>query len=63
MEEKLLEALQARACRGACRIDDRRALARELGISVGKLAALLYALNGEGRILQQGDLILLLTND
>ena len=60
MEEKLLEALRARAYRGACRIDDRKALANELGVSVGKLAALLYALNGEGRILQQGDMVLLL---
>ena len=60
MEEKLLLALQARAFRGACRIEDKRVLAGELGISVGKLSALLYQLNGEGRILQQGDLILLL---
>lgn len=61
MEEKLMEALRARAYGGACRIEDRRALARELGVSVGKLAALLYALNGQGRILQQGELILLLS--
>ena len=61
MEEKLLEILQARAFRGACRIEDRKALAQELGVSVGKLAALLYAMNGEGRILQQGDIILLLS--
>ena len=61
MEEKLLKALRARAYRGACRIEDRKALAAELGISVGKLAALLYAMNGEGRILQQGDIILLLS--
>ena len=60
MEERLMEALRARAYRGACRIDDRKALANELGVSVGKLAALLYALNGEGRILQQGDMVLLL---
>ena len=62
MEEKLLEALRARAYRGACRIEDRKALAAELGISVGKLAALLYAMNGEGRILQQGDIVLLLSD-
>ena len=61
MEEKLLEILQARAFRGACRVEDRKALAQELGVSVGKLAALLYAMNGEGRILQQGDIILLLS--
>lgn len=60
MEEKLLQALRARAYLGACRIDDRKALAGELGISVGKLAALLYAMSGEGRILQQGDMVLLL---
>ncbi len=60
MEEKLLEALQKRAYLGACRIEDKKALAGELGITVGKLAALLYQLNGEGRILQQGDVILLL---
>ena len=60
MEEKLLEVLRARAYKGACRIEDRKALAEELGISVGKLAALLYAMNGEGRILQQGDMVLLL---
>ena len=60
MEEKLLEALRMRAFLGACCIEDRKALARELGISVGKLAGLLYALNGEGRILQQGDMVLLL---
>ena len=60
MEEKLLEALRARASYGACRIEDRKALAQELGVSVGKLAALLYALSGEGRILQEGDIILLL---
>ena len=60
MEEKLLELLRVRACQGACRIEDKKALANELGISVGKLAALLYAMNGEGRILQQGDMVLLL---
>ena len=60
MEEKLLELLRARACQGACRIEDKKDLANELGISVGKLAALLYAMNGEGRILQQGDMVLLL---
>ena len=60
MEENLLELLRARACQGACRIEDRKVLAEELGISVGKLAALLYAMNGEGRILQQGDMVLLL---
>ena len=60
MEEKLLEALRTRAYLGACRIDDRKELARELGVSVGKLAALLYAMSGEGRILQQGDIILIL---
>jgi len=60
MEEKLLAALRSRACLGACRLEDRQALAKELGITVGKLAALLYAMNGEGRILQQDDLILLL---
>ena len=60
MEEKLLEILRARAYMGACRIDDRKALACELNISVGKLAALLYAMNGQGRILQEGDIILLL---
>ena len=60
MEEKLLAVLRSRAYRGACRLEDRRALAKELGISVGKLAALLYAMNGAGRILQQGDIILLL---
>ena len=62
MEEKLLELLRARSCDGACRIEDRKALARELGISVGKLAALLYAMNGEGRILQQEDIVLLLSD-
>ena len=60
MEEKLLDILRSRAYRGACRIDDRKALAAELGITVGKLAALLYAMNGQGRILQEGDIILLL---
>ena len=60
MEEKLLELLRARAYKGACRIGDKKALAKELGVSVGKLAALLYAMNGEGRILQQGDMVLLL---
>ena len=60
MEEKLLELLRSRAYRGACRIEDRKALAEELGISGGRLAALLYAMNGEGRILQQGDMVLLL---
>ena len=62
MEEKLLEALRTRAYQGACRIEDRKALAEELNISVGKLAALLYALNGEGRILQQGDIVLFLSD-
>ena len=60
MEEKLLLALRARAYRGACRIEDKKVLAQELGISVGKLAALLYTLSGEGRILQERDIILLL---
>ena len=62
MEEKLLLVLRARAYRGACRVEDREALAQELGISVGKLAALLYALSGEGRILQDHDIILLLSD-
>lgn len=62
MEEKLLEILRARAYRGVCRIEDRKVLAAELGISVGKLASLLYAMNGEGRILQQGDIVLLLSD-
>ena len=62
MEEKLLEVLRERSYLGASRIQDRKVLAKELGISVGKLAALLYAMNGEGRILQQGDLILLLSD-
>ncbi|MBR0206054.1 MAG: hypothetical protein IJQ45_04825 [Clostridia bacterium] len=61
MEERLLEALRARAYGGACRIEDRKALAKELGVSVGKLAALLYKLSGEGRILQEQDIILLLS--
>ncbi len=60
MEEKLLAALRARAYRGACRLEDKKELARELGITVGKLAALLYALCGEGKILQEGNIILVL---
>ena len=58
MEEKLLAALRARACDGACRLDDRKALAKELGISVGKLSGLLYSLCGECKILQEGNIIL-----
>ncbi len=61
LEDKLLNALRARAEGGACRIEDKKALAKELGIGAGKLAALLYALCGEGRILQEGDIILLLS--
>ena len=61
MEEKLLAALRARAYRGACRIEDRKALAKELGISVGKLSGLLYSLCGEGKILQEGNIILVLS--
>ena len=61
MEEKLLAALRDQAYLGACRIGDPKTLAAELGISVGKLAALLYSLCGEGRILQDHDIILLLT--
>lgn len=61
MEEKLLKALWARSFRGACRIEDRKALANELGISVGRLAALLYAMNAEGLILQDHDIVLLLS--
>ena len=61
MEEKLLAALRARAYRGACRIEDRKALAAELGISVGKLGGLLYSLCGEGKILQEGNIILVLS--
>ena len=61
MEDKLYSILRDRAYRGACRLNDRRALAAELGVSVGKLAALLYAMNSEGRILQDGDVILLLS--
>ena len=48
MEEKLLNALRARAYEGACRLEDRKALSRELGISPGKLAALLYSLCAQG---------------
>lgn len=61
MEEKLLAALRARACDGVCRLDDRKALAKELGISVGKLSGLLYSLCGEGKILQEGNIILVLS--
>ena len=61
MEEKLLAALRARACDGACRLDDRKAWAKELGISVGKLGGLLYSLCGEGKILQEGNIILVLS--
>ena len=61
MEEKLLAALRARACDGACRLDDRKALAKELGIIVGKLSGLLYSLCGEGKILQEGNIILVLS--
>jgi hypothetical protein len=61
MEKKLLAALRARACDGACRLDDRKALAKELGISVGKLSGLLYSLCGEGKILQEGNIILVLS--
>ena len=61
MEEKLLAALRARACDGACRLDDQKALAKELGISVGKLGGLLYSLCGEGKILQEGNIILVLS--
>ena len=46
MEEKLLAALRARAYRGACRIEDKQALAAELGISVGKLRAPLRPVRG-----------------
>ena len=60
LEERLLVVLRARAYNGACRIHDRKALAEELDVSPGKLAALLYALSGEGRILQDHDIILLL---
>ncbi len=62
LEEKLLATLRARAYRGACRIDDRKALADEQGVSVGKLSAVLYAMCGEGRILQEQDIVLLLTD-
>ncbi len=61
MKEKLLNALRARAYEGACRLEDRKALSRELGISPGKLAALLYSLCAQGRILQEKDIILLLS--
>ena len=61
MEEKLLKALRARSFQGACRIKDPKALADELGVSVGKLAALLYAMNAQGRILQDHDVVLLLS--
>ena len=61
MEEKLLAALRARAYQGACRIEDKRALAAELGVSVGKLSGLLYSLCGEGKILQEGNIILVLS--
>ncbi len=61
-EKKLMKALRARAFRGACRIDDMKAFSGELGVSMGKLAALLYALSAEGRILQDHGIILLLSD-
>ena len=61
MEEKLIKALRDRAYLGAYRIEDRKALAKELGISVGKLGGLLYSLCGEGKILQEGNIILVLS--
>ncbi len=62
MEEKLLKTLWAQAYQGACRISNRKELAHRLGISVGELAGLLYALNADGMILQDHDLILLLSD-
>ena len=62
MEEKLLKTLWAQAYQGACRVSNRKELAQKLGISVGELAGLLYTLNADGRILQDHDLILLLSD-
>lgn len=59
--QKVLGYISSRAVAGACRLPEVRTLAQELGMKPGRVKAVLYYLCGEGMILQQGDVVLLLT--
>lgn len=58
--ERVLQYLQAHAVEGACRLGDVRTLAAAMDMKPGRVKAVLYWLCGEGIILQQGDVVLLL---
>lgn len=59
MLETILFYLQERSCHNACRIPDIKKMAQDLNLRPGKLKAALYYLCGEGILLQQGELILI----
>lgn len=58
--QTVLGYLKAHADKGACRIPDVRTLAGELAMKPGRVQAVLYWLCGEGVILREGDIVLLL---
>lgn len=58
--QKVLEYISSHAVAGACRLPEVRILAKELAMKPGRVKAVLYWLCGEGIILQEADLVLLL---
>lgn len=58
--EAVLGYLRSHADKGACRIPDVRTLGGELAMKPGRVQAVLYWLCGQGVILREGDIVLLL---
>lgn len=61
--QKVLSYIDSHAVAGACRLPEVRILAKELAMKPGRVKAVLYWLCGEGIILREGDLVLLLTQE
>lgn len=61
--QRVLEYLNSHAVAGACRLPEVRVLAQELAMKPGRVKAVLYYLCGEGMILREAELVLLLTQD
>lgn len=58
--QKVLGYISSHAVAGACRLPEVRTLAKELAMKPGRVKAVLYWLCGEGIILQEAELVLLL---
>lgn len=61
--EKVLAYLKDHAYKGACRIESVPALAKALSMKPGRVQAVLYFLCGEGVILREKSLILILKEE